>query len=452
MAKQRTTSDGADCTARNGEAPATVNGRRKQAGAHESSQPAQAATARTESAPAGDSHPPAGGSFTRVELLELDRIQIHGRDAHDLLRAAMREYGHAANRMVRRWIMYHEGAGTLAKLERGEKCGAAVPGPLKKELYYLGCLAAPSIYRTSVQWLQQWLSSTLASKNSSRNNCKMWTAILRGNESPPCFTELPLRIYGSFAPLARQADGRLWVTTPLLRGPDGKYLPLSLRIRAPRNSQAAYQAINALAENIADGQARMQCSQIVRRGRKWFLALTVERVSEAPAVDAAKLLVLRPGNAAAWRGRYSGKSADVTDRPLAEVAHLSAAILAAQERAAHIDAQGLARGAPVVTGLRKKWRNAVTTFNHQITAEIAATVLKHRIGQVAICDGSDHCAVVMAAGGHYPREQFRRFLQSKLEPHGVIVRSKASFLSVKRRIKTSKRNKLAGDRVRAVAG
>lgn len=395
----------------------------------------------------------------RVDLLEIDRfapLEPGGEweTAEELLVSASRMYAHAAARMTRVWLLYHEERDTLGRLERGENTGPAVPAAFKKTLYEVGRQAAPRIYATAIQWLQQWLSSTIATKASSRNRCKMWTAVLRGAESWPCFTELPIRIYDSYARFTRDDAGYLWLSVPLVKcGDSDKYTVVRMRLRRPRDndskSQTEFREIYRQAERIADGQAKLQCSQISRRGRKWFLCLTVDRAVEPVAVRRELTLYLRPGRLAAWRGRFRGRSADLTNQPLDAVATLAYRITSLRERRARIIEAGR-RPAPLRPGARRQWNRTCETLNRQIAHSIADVVLKHRVGRVVLMDGGARSALVGAAGGHYPREQFRRFLAQKLTPTGVEVIERASLTSVKRRIAVAG-NRLRVDRVRGVA-
>lgn len=369
----------------------------------------------------------------RVVRLEIDRVEPL--ELREALLAAMRQYAFAATRITRAWLLYHEQAGTPDKIQRGVAPGPCFPGPLKAQLYRVGTAAAPLINPTAVQWMFQWLQRTFAEQASARNNRKRWCAILQGSEAHPVFHTLPLRVYRAFCTLTLE-DGAVWVTPKILRAePGGKYLPLRLRLRVPRNAQ--HDAEYAHARQVARGVKPLPCSQITFSHGKFYFMLTIDKPVEQ-RIDNDRTLILRSSRRAAYHARFGGRSALIGAQWLPLVGRSRQELIAARESSS---AAHRARR-------QRDWRNYTRTVAHELTADIAKSVLANKIGRVVICDGRvDSALNICGLAGQrdassFPMQMVRVFLQQKLAPFGVKVVERANLRSVKRRI--SRRQKRLG--------
>lgn len=370
----------------------------------------------------------------RVVRFKVDRVLLDNEDGEDAVRELMRDYGWAAARMHRHWLMYHERAGTPEKIHRGEKTGPAFPAALKAELYRVGTQAAPHVNPTSIQWLNQWLMRTVNEQTSAKHNRKKWCAIVHGDEDASAFDRLPLRVYDTFASVVLADDGRHWLRAKLLKNAEGKYRDLRLRLVKPHANDSGgatdFRAKREFLRAIEQGQRKLPCSQIVLVKGTLYFALTVDRPVDVVPLDAHKTLILRASRRAAWRARFNGQT-----------------VLIGADR---ITALGLARQKHKASRRRRsRWRDFCTTLNHQLSHEIAAAVTKHGIGRVVVCDGRENAAlVVCGTDGRlertiFPLQQFRMFVRQKLEPLGVEVVERANLRSVKRRIERGKQRSRA---------
>lgn len=360
----------------------------------------------------------------RVLRLEIDRIDPIER--REQVVEAMRQYAFAGTRIVRKWIMLHEAAGTPDKIQAGDKIGPCMPGAWKPVLYRVGTEASPLINPTAIQWMFQWLQRTLAAQSSARNNRKRWTATLQGAEHEPLFNMLPLRIYRAFAKL-EEAEGELYLSAKLLRAePGGPYLPLRMRLRQPRTKDHA--ADYALALQVACGERPLPCSQIVYDRGRFYLMLTIDR-GELPQIVSDRTLYLRSGRRAAYRARFDGRSIDFGREFLLQVGLARQKLIAARS------------GEPAYAARQsRKWRAVTRNVAHVISRKIATSCLEHNIGRVVVCDGrTDSALNVCGTDGHadissFPMQMVRVFLTQKLVPHGIKVVERANLRSVKRRI------------------
>jgi hypothetical protein len=366
----------------------------------------------------------------RVIRFKVDRVLLDGADGEAAVKRLMRDYGWAAARMHRHWLLWHEQAGTPEKIHRGEKTGPAFPASLKAELYRVGTRAAPHINPTSIQWLNQWLMRTVNEQTSAKHNRKKWCAIVHGDEDASAFDRLPLRVYDTFARIELADDGRHWLSAKLVKNGEGRYRSLRLRLVKPHAGDGTgatdFRAKREFLRAIERGENKMPCSQIVLVKGQLYFALTIDRPVEAVQIDPQKTLFLRPSRHAAWRARYNGQSVLIGADRLMDLGRARQKHKASRRR-------------------RSRWRDYCTTLNHQLSCEIAKSAAGHGVGRVVVYDGTNRSAVVRCGSDGerartvFPLQQFRVFLRQKLTPLGVEVIERSSLRSIKRRIERGKR-------------
>ncbi len=387
----------------------------------------------------------------RAALLEIDKIQVDFQPTEGiakLLDEARRETGYAAWRMMSAWLAWHELAGTSELLRRGEAAAAFPPGGVQRAMYRAGTIAAPRVNPVSIQWTNQWLIKTLGEQTSPLSSLKRWQAVLLAAERWPQFGALPLRVYHTFCHVERRG-GHLWLCPKLIKGNDGKYLPLTLRVRSPSGTPGGHKnrrwrrGYDRLGR-IADGVDKMPGCLLTERRGKWFFAL-VHDAEFQPVAGTDKLLILRTSRRAALVARYAGRSVKLGADELLPLGRKRRQFMAA--RTHH-------------TRDERAWWNYCANLSHRLINKIVDAVQKHGVENVIVLAGRTDSALNTCGleenerkrePTKFPIAQFQVFLGQKLIPRGVSVVTRANFRSVKRR-KQRRANELLAGLVREAAG
>src|SRR5581483_4913299 len=226
--------------------------------------------------------------------------------------------------------------------------------------------------------------------------------------------------------------------------------PITLVAARPKQSNRTAghrDAYGALCE-IADGNRKLAQSQVVTRGGKWFLFITVSgpAPAEHASRDAGRVLFIRPGDYDALRIHSNRICGGFGEEAIDRVSRVRASIDArrASWRKSHGDEQ-----VPFAASLSEKWRNQSSAICDALIAEVVRSLESRDFGRVGWMDGNEKkCALALAgkSGDNdrrelFPFEQLRRKAEKRLAEIGIEFVGRANMRSVKRRISVARKRK-----------
>lgn len=371
--------------------------------------------------------PPASHHTYRVQIVGYDGDAKEARKALSDAAAEIRQvlndasahwlrwhYGHGNHIVVRQWMEADRQWAKTPKSERTEQRARCPVDPWPKEfaksLYGAMRTEHPG-YGTKVLGLAlQKHYKRIVGDSASKSAYKRWLHILAGRgEYPSGSHSAPIPFYTSNSRLiVPQSDREPWRLEVRLETQPGTARLRVLRMRLKTGGRALA-AIRSALWRIAKGESKFCASEIVEKSGQWYAHITAEIPNPPkPAVDFAKVAVLRPGNRRPVLLRIGGRTERLGRRG-ADVAYVRRRVTvqrrqrdnAYRHKGSSGKGHGRAKAFVWRERLRRRWQDFVKTYNGQLASDVVRRLIQAGVGTLIYCQptGADRETRFLARAG-----------------------------------------------------